>query len=181
MFPELVVGTDEGLLAFEELLVAVAFVVEHCHDCPGLPYWPQLRAVEAHSSSSIATAEAITRTGVRVARCSVWPQDRANSPDMTSSAFVRDLRRIWATLLLCLGVSARVVIDILGHTQNSVNIYDHVMPATQHKATEQIDAALGSLDEAHSEDEDGLERLQLLLSTLPSRRSNTTMAGKLVS
>jgi integrase len=65
-----------------------------------------------------------------------------------------DLRRIWATLLLCLGVSARVVIDILGHTQISVNTYDHVMPSMRHKATGQIDAALGSLDEARSEDEE---------------------------
>ncbi len=52
-------------------------------------------------------------------------------------------------LLLSRGISARVVMDILGHSQIAVtmNIYGHVMPAMQHEAAGQIDAALGEEDE----------------------------------
>ena len=67
-----------------------------------------------------------------------------------------DLRHTCATLLLSRGVSARVVMDILGHSQISVtmNIYGHVMPAMQQAAAGEMDAALGSPDEAHGVDED---------------------------
>jgi integrase len=62
-----------------------------------------------------------------------------------------DLRHTCATLLLGGGVSARVVMEILGHSQIAVtmNIYGHVMPAMQQEAAGEIDAALG--DQADDE------------------------------
>jgi integrase len=41
------------------------------------------------------------------------------------------------------------VMDILGHSQIAVtmNIYGHVMPAMQHEAAGQIDAALSAADD----------------------------------
>ncbi|MFC8614837.1 site-specific integrase [Micromonospora purpureochromogenes] len=55
-----------------------------------------------------------------------------------------DLRHTCATLLLAAGVSPRVVMDILGHSQIAVtmNIYGHVMPAMQQEAAGHMDAAL---------------------------------------
>jgi integrase len=43
---------------------------------------------------------------------------------------LHDLRHTAATLLLAQGVSARVLMDVLGHSQIGVtmNIYGHVMP-----------------------------------------------------
>jgi len=66
-----------------------------------------------------------------------------------------DLRHTCATLLLSRGVSPRMVMDILGHSQIAVtmNIYGHVIPAMQQEAAGQIDAALGDLDE-DQDDED---------------------------
>ncbi|PWU49662.1 site-specific integrase [Micromonospora globispora] len=61
-----------------------------------------------------------------------------------------DLRHTCATLLLAAGVSPRVVMDILGHSQIAVtmNIYGHVMPAMQQEAAGHIDAALSEPEEA---------------------------------
>lgn len=69
-----------------------------------------------------------------------------------------DLRHTCATLLLGRGVSPRVVMDILGHSQIAVtmNIYAHVMPTMQDKAAGEMDAALGSEAETVEEEpEDG--------------------------
>lgn len=56
-----------------------------------------------------------------------------------------DLRHTCATLLLSRGVSPRMVMDILGHSQIAVtmNIYGHVVPAMQQEAASEMDAALG--------------------------------------
>lgn len=58
---------------------------------------------------------------------------------------LHDLRHTCATLLLSRGVSPRMVMDILGHSQIAVtmNIYGHVIPAMQHEAAGHMDAALG--------------------------------------
>jgi integrase len=63
---------------------------------------------------------------------------------------LHDLRHTCATLLLSRGVSPRMVMDILGHSQIAVtmNTYGHAIPAMQHEAAGHMDAALG-------EDEDG--------------------------
>ncbi|MFD0580197.1 site-specific integrase [Dactylosporangium darangshiense] len=56
-----------------------------------------------------------------------------------------DLRHTCATLLLRGGVSARVVMEILGHSQIAVtmNTYGHVLPAMQDEAAGRMDDALG--------------------------------------
>jgi integrase len=56
-----------------------------------------------------------------------------------------DLRHTCASLLLAQGVPARVVMDILGHSQIAVtmDIYSHVLPAMQDDAAERMDGALG--------------------------------------
>jgi integrase len=58
---------------------------------------------------------------------------------------LHDLRHTCATLLLSRGVSPRMVMDILGHSQIAVtmNTYGHVIPAMQQEAAGHMDAALG--------------------------------------
>lgn len=57
-----------------------------------------------------------------------------------------DLRHTCATLLLLQGVPARVVMDILGHSQIqlTLNTYSHVLPALQSEAASKMDALLGA-------------------------------------
>ncbi len=59
------------------------------------------------------------------------------------------MRHTCATLLLARGVSPRVVMDVLGHSQIAVtmNIYGHVIPAMQQSAADEIDAALADDEE----------------------------------
>ena len=58
---------------------------------------------------------------------------------------LHDLRHSCATLLLAQGVSPRVVMETLGHSQVSLtlNTYSHVLPALQRKAAMKMDAILG--------------------------------------
>ena len=62
----------------------------------------------------------------------------ANLPDMR----LHDLRHSCATLLLAQGVSPRVVMETLGHSQVSLtlNTCSHVLPALQHEAAARMDA-----------------------------------------
>lgn len=55
-----------------------------------------------------------------------------------------DLRHSCATLLLVQGVSPRVVMEILGHSQINVtmNTYSHVIPALQRDAAARLDELL---------------------------------------
>jgi integrase len=61
-------------------------------------------------------------------------------------------------LLLANGVSPRMVMDILGHSQIAVtmNIYSHVIPAMQQEAAGQMDAMLG--DQADEDTGDDQEK-----------------------
>lgn len=56
-----------------------------------------------------------------------------------------DLRPTTATLLLAPGVSQRVVMETLGHSQISLtmNTYGHVLAAMQEDGAARMDAALG--------------------------------------
>jgi integrase len=56
-----------------------------------------------------------------------------------------DLRHTCASLLLAQGVSARMIMEILGHSQISLtmNLYSHIMPSMQEDAAQKMDAALG--------------------------------------
>jgi len=55
-----------------------------------------------------------------------------------------DLRHACASLLLAQGVSPRVVMETLGHSQISLtmNVYSHVIPALQRDAADRMDALL---------------------------------------
>ncbi len=71
--------------------------------------------------------------------------------DLVGKAGVRrirfhDLRHTCASLLLSQGVPARVVMDVLGHSQMAVtmDLYSHVMPTALREAAEAMDRALGN-------------------------------------
>ncbi len=55
-----------------------------------------------------------------------------------------DLRHAAATVMLTLGVSPRTVMETLGHSQigTTLNVYAHVLPATQRAAADAIGTAL---------------------------------------
>lgn len=55
-----------------------------------------------------------------------------------------DLRHACATLLLVQGISPRVVMELLGHSQIGItmNLYTHVMPSLKRDAADQMDALL---------------------------------------
>jgi integrase len=57
-----------------------------------------------------------------------------------------DLRHCAATLMLVQGLSMRVVMETLGHSQISLtmNTYSHVMPALQQDAADRMDALFGT-------------------------------------
>jgi integrase len=59
---------------------------------------------------------------------------------------MHDLRHTCASLLLAQGVPARVVMEVLGHSQLGItmNLYSHVMPSALREAADAIDRALGS-------------------------------------
>ena len=56
-----------------------------------------------------------------------------------------DLRHSAATLMLAQGVSPRVIMETLGHSQigMTMNLYAHVMPSMQRDAADLMDAVLG--------------------------------------
>lgn len=57
-----------------------------------------------------------------------------------------DLRHTCASLLLAQGVEPRVIMDTLGHSviSTTLNLYTHVMPATQREAANRMDEMLRS-------------------------------------
>ena len=57
---------------------------------------------------------------------------------------LHDLRHSCASLLLAQGVSPRVVMDVLGHSQLSItmDLYFHVMPSALRDAAGAMDRAL---------------------------------------
>ena len=59
-----------------------------------------------------------------------------------------DLRHSCATLLLAQGVAARVVMDVLGHSQIAItmNTYTHVIPELRHDAAAKMESILVELD-----------------------------------
>jgi integrase len=64
---------------------------------------------------------------------------------------LHDLRHTAASLMLAQGVSPRVVMEILGHSQISVtmNTYSHVTPASSREAVARVEGLL--LERGHSE------------------------------
>ena len=78
--------------------------------------------------------EAIARAGLR----------RIRFHDLRRIRF-HDLRHTCASLLLARGVSARVVMEVLGHTQLSMttDLYGHVMPSSLRSAADALDGVFG--------------------------------------
>ncbi|MEQ1868745.1 MAG: tyrosine-type recombinase/integrase [Vicinamibacterales bacterium] len=78
-------------------------------------------------------ARNITRTFKTVLRAQNLPMIR-----------IHDLRHSCATLMLAQGVSPRVVMETLGHSQISLtlNTYSHVLPAMQEDAAARMDEIL---------------------------------------
>jgi integrase len=76
--------------------------------------------------------------------------------NLSASRRTHDLRHTYATLLLSRGVSPRMVMDILEHSQIAVtmNTYGHVIPAMQHEAAGHMDAALGDELDADEDETD---------------------------
>jgi integrase len=72
-------------------------------------------------------------------------QDALHAAGLPRQRF-HDLRHAAASLLLAHGVSARVLMETLGHSTISVtmNTYAHVMPALQRDAADRMDDALAS-------------------------------------
>lgn len=71
---------------------------------------------------------------------------------------LHDLRHTAASLLLAQSVPARVVMEMLGHSQIGVtmNIYSHVMPTQLAAAADAMSTALwGGGDDADDQDDDG--------------------------
>ncbi|HVD82589.1 MAG TPA: tyrosine-type recombinase/integrase, partial [Propionibacteriaceae bacterium] len=62
----------------------------------------------------------------------------------SASRRTHDLRHTCASLLLAQGVSPRVVMDVLGHSQLSItmDLYSHVMPSALRDAADAMDRAL---------------------------------------
>ncbi|HEX8511057.1 MAG TPA: tyrosine-type recombinase/integrase [Propionibacteriaceae bacterium] len=61
---------------------------------------------------------------------------------------LHDMRHTCASLLLAQGVPARVVMEVLGHSQLGItmNLYSHVMPSALREAADAIDRVLGDQD-----------------------------------
>ena len=57
---------------------------------------------------------------------------------------LHDLRHCFATMLLASGVSPRVAMELLGHSQVSLtlNTYSHVGPKLSREASDRVEAAL---------------------------------------
>ena len=64
---------------------------------------------------------------------------------------LHDLRHTAASLLLTEGVAARVVMEILGHSQigATLNTYTHVDPELNRDAAERLERLLAYDDETH--------------------------------
>ena len=79
----------------------------------------------------------VTRRFQRILKAAGLPRQRFH-----------DLRHACASLLLSQGVPARVVMEILGHSQISLtlNTYSHVIPALGREAAERMDALLRRVD-----------------------------------
>ncbi len=69
-------------------------------------------------------------------RTSAWENHRAGLPQRR----FHDLRHSTATLLLVQGVSPRVVMDLLGHSQIglTMNTYSHVIPDLRRDAAHRM-------------------------------------------
>jgi integrase len=87
------------------------------------------------------TPEGKPLEGTTVTRLFHGHLDRAGLPQRR----FHDLRHSCATLLLVQGVSPRVVMDVLGHSDMgmTMNTYSHVIPELRRDAADRMDDLLG--------------------------------------
>ncbi len=85
-------------------------------------------------------------TGLRHFNCDSTPcsSSRSSSSHANHKAIIHDLRHSCATLLLVQGVSPRVVMEVLGHSEIALtmNAYSHVVPELQREAAQRMQAIL---------------------------------------
>lgn len=96
-----------------------------------------------HETGLVFTSTIGTPIEVGNLRRSFWRLlDKAGLPRMR----FHDLRHSCASLLLVQGVSARVVMETLGHSNISITMdtYTHVLPELQRQAADAMDRALGN-------------------------------------
>jgi integrase len=116
----------DGLVAHRE---------RHALEGPGRPVPEGFRdLVFTTSVGTPIDGISVTRRFQRILKRSGLPQQRFH-----------DLRHACASLLLSQGVSARVVMETLGHSQISLtlNTYSHVIPALGRLAADRMDEVLG--------------------------------------
>jgi integrase len=124
-------------------IVLPAFAMEALKEHRLLQLEEQLRAGELWQDHdlvfSTATGDYInpTSTLLKIFKTIL---KKAGLPDMR----FHDLRHSAATLLLSMGVHAKVIQELLGHSQISItmNIYGHVLPSMQQDAMEKMNSLL---------------------------------------
>ncbi len=84
------------------------------------------------------------------------PQRRARQANLPSVR-LHDLRHTAASLLVAQGVPARVVMEILGHSQIALtmNTYSHIAPEVSREAADRIADMLWQGDDEDQADEPG--------------------------
>jgi len=98
-------------------------------------------------------------------RHEIQPLDEMQARQLlTAARGHHDLRHSAATILLSMGVPAKVVQEILGHSQISMtmDIYSHVLPVMQQEAMGKMDDLFGRdiVDENRDDDSRGHELSQ---------------------
>lgn len=97
------------------------------------PAWRNTGFVFTTALGAPLDGGSVTHRFQKLAGCAGLPRQRFH-----------DLRHCTATFLLAQGVAARVVMEILGHSQISLtlNTYSHVIPSLQRDAAERLGALL---------------------------------------
>ena len=121
---------------------AVTAVVLHDHlarqqseRCNAQPYWQETGLVFTSTLGTAVEPRNLARVLDDLIKRSGVPRIR-----------VHHLRHTCASMLLAQGVPARVVMEVLGHSQLGVtmNLYAHVMPSALREAADAIDRSLGT-------------------------------------
>lgn len=93
----------------------------------------------------LATATAVDQLATAISKQFHHHLDRAGLPQRR----FHDLRHSCATLLLVQGLSPRVVMEVLGHSQIglTMNTYSHVIPELRREAADRMDKLLSRSDD----------------------------------
>ncbi len=110
---------------------------QECERCSSAPEWNQLGLVFTRPDGHPLDGTVVTHQFHRLLDEARLPQRRFH-----------DLRHSCATLLLAQGVPARVVLEILGHSQIGItmNTYTHVIPELRKDAADRMESLLAERD-----------------------------------